>query len=187
MTERSRNLKWGMRYSLAAVMIIALLPAVSYSEVDTSVVILDIKERPSQAYYAIPTSYDDDYCFMAAEATYGINARVLWSISRHESGHNPVAVNRNKNGTVDYCHMQINSGWQRAIGKENWRKLSDKCYCTMVGAWVLAHCIKKHGYNWEAIGCYNSPNRARGISYAQKIHAILRRIDHGEGHEKRKS
>lgn len=57
----------------------------------------------------------------------------------------------------------------------------------MVGAWILSHCIRKHGYNWEAIGCYNSPNRERGISYAQKISAILRRIELGEGHEKRRS
>ena len=187
MTERSSNLNWGMRYSLMTVTIILLVTSVSYSEVDPSVVILDIKERPSAVYYAIPTSYDDDYCFMAAEATYGINARVLWSISRHESGHNPIAVNKNKNGTIDYCHMQINSGWQRVIGRENWRRLSNKCYCTMVGAWILSHCIRNHGYNWVAIGCYNSPNRERGTSYAQKISAILRRIERGEGHEKRRS
>ena len=178
-----------MRCSLTAVALILLLQAVSYAEEDPSIVILDIKERPSLGHYAFeaaPVSYDDEYCFMAAATTYGINARVLWSISRQESGHNPIAVNRNKNGTVDFCHMQINSGWQRIIGKENWRQLSDKCYCTMVGAWILANCIRKHGYNWEAIGCYNSPNKARGTFYAQKINAILRRIDSGAGHEKRK-
>ncbi len=165
---------------MAVILFILLLPVVSYSEADPAVVILDIKERP----YQIPAAYNDEYCFLTAEAIYGINARVLWSISRHESGHNPVAVNRNRNGTFDYCHMQINSGWQRVIGRENWRQLSDKCYCTMVGAWILADCIRRHGYNWEAIGCYNSPNKERGISYAQKISSILRRIE--RGNEKKK-
>ena len=177
-----------MRHSLIVIGIILLSSAVTYADGDPSIVILDIKESPSPVQTASASlAYDDEYCFMTAAATYGINARVLWSISKQESGHNPVAVNRNKNGTVDYCHMQINSGWQRVIGKENWKLLSNKCYCTMVGAWILAHCIRTHGYNWDAIGCYNSPNRARGTAYAQKINSILRRIDRGEGHEKKKS
>lgn len=177
-----------MRHCFMIMIITLLLSTVGHAFEDPSIVILEIKEIPSRVQTAsIQEPYDDEYCFMAAAAIYGINARVLWSISKQESGHDPVAVNRNKNGTVDFCHMQINSGWQRIIGKENWKLLSNKCYCTMVGAWILADCVRRHGYNWEAIGCYNSPNRARGAGYAQKIDAILRRVDRGAGHEKRKS
>lgn len=177
-----------MRHSVMIVTITLLLSTVTHAYEDPSIVILDIKVIPAHVQTASDSvPYDDDYCFVTAEATYGIDARVLWSISRQESGHDPLAVNRNKNGTVDFCHMQINSGWKRVIGGENWRLLSNKCYCTMVGAWILADCVRRHGYNWEAVGCYNSPNRSRGAAYAQKINAILQKVNRGAGHGKRKS
>lgn len=114
-----------------------------------------------------------DYCFEDAEKIYGVSAQLLWSISKHESNHRPNAVNRNTNGTYDYCHMQINSSWRRTIGEARWQMLSDPCYCTKIGAWVLARCIADHGYTWQAVGCYNSSRKERQKWYANRIYTIL--------------
>lgn len=160
--------------SLLWLSIFLLSASICHAETDPSIVHLDIRvASASLGDDSARLPYKDDYCFLKAEDTYHISASILWSLSRLESGHNVRAVNKNANGTLDYCHMQINSGWRRYIGKENWARLEDPCYCTMVGAWILAQCIQKHGYTWEAIGCYHSPNRARGMWYARKVHNLL--------------
>lgn len=120
-------------------------------------------------------SLSSNYCFEEAEQLYGVSARLLWSISKHESNHRPTAINYNNNGTYDYCHMQINSSWRRIIGEDRWRMLSDPCYCTKIGAWVLARCVADHGYTWQAVGCYNSSKKPRQLWYANRIYNILAR------------
>lgn len=119
------------------------------------------------------SSAEDHYCFYYAGDMYNVNPQLLWSISKVESNHNPKAVNKNKNGTYDYCHMQINSSWLKKIGHERWKALNNPCYCTLIGAWVLANCIQEYGYTWNAVGCYHSKNKERRSSYANKIAAII--------------
>ncbi|MGU4837032.1 lytic transglycosylase domain-containing protein, partial [Escherichia coli] len=49
-------------------------------------------------------------CFSTAGKMYQIDPLLLEAIARHESGLNPRAMNlRNRNGTVDYGLMQVNS------------------------------------------------------------------------------
>jgi soluble lytic murein transglycosylase-like protein len=116
---------------------------------------------------------DNDYCFEKAATTYNISPQLLWAISKHESGHNTKAINFNKDGSFDFCHMQVNSKWRSTIGEERWRYLNDPCYCTLIGAWILSMCIQKHGYTWQAVGCYNSPSKKIQEGYANKIYRIL--------------
>lgn len=54
-------------------------------------------------------------CFEQAGARYGIAPSVLKAISVVESGSNPVARNRNRDGLEDIGHMQINSRWLGAL------------------------------------------------------------------------
>jgi len=115
----------------------------------------------------------DPYCFNEAGVSYGVSSKILWAISRHESRHNPYAVHQNKNGTYDYCHMQINSSWARVLGSQSWSGLSNPCHCTKVGAWVLAGCIKRHGYSWEAIGCYNASSPDKRLAYGRQIYRTM--------------
>lgn len=122
---------------------------------------------------AAEVNNSDPFCFEEAEMTYGVSAKILWAISRTESGHRPDSVGYNKNGTYDFCHMQINSSWAPVIGQDRWKSLSDPCYCTKVGAWVLAQCIKRNGYTWDAIGCYNAKSADKRIAYAKKIYQTM--------------
>lgn len=72
--------------------------------------------------------------------------------------------------------MQINSSWANKIGYELWMKLGDPCQNVMVGAWILAGCIERHGYSWEAVGCYNTPDRKKQKKYIAKVKEALREM-----------
>jgi soluble lytic murein transglycosylase-like protein len=119
------------------------------------------------------------FCFEEAGSTYGISPLLLWGIANVESSLDPQAINKNTNGSYDYGVMQINSSWYRTLGAETWNKLSDPCTNVRVGAWVLAQCIQKYGYNWEAVGCYNSGNPERRKSYAKKVFNQLKSAGYG--------
>lgn len=113
------------------------------------------------------------FCFEEAGATYGISPQLLWAIAKVESNFNPVAVNHNSNGTYDFGVMQINSSWAKILGKDIWQSLADPCTNVKTGAWVLAICISKYGYNWEAVGCYNAVNKNKRAIYANKVYNII--------------
>jgi soluble lytic murein transglycosylase-like protein len=123
-------------------------------------------------------SISDPYCFGEAGALYGISPLLLWSISRHESNHSPTAIHSNPDGSFDFCHMQINSSWARVIGMRSWMSLGDPCYCTKVGAWILAQCIKRYAYTWRAVGCYNASSKDKQDAYARKIAEIINMTYH---------
>jgi len=121
------------------------------------------------------------FCFNEAGETYNISPALLKAISQVESNMQPHAINHNANGSVDYCHMQINSYWKRHL-KNKWQYLSDPCYCTMVGAWILKQCIIGYGYNLDALACYHSGRslsrlnhvkRARTVKYLEKVNHVL--------------
>ena len=120
------------------------------------------------------------FCFEEAGETYGISPLLLWGIAKTESSLDPQAINRNTNGSYDYGVMQINSIWYRTLGAETWNALSDPCTNVRVGAWVLAQCIKRHGYNWEAVGCYNSGKSERRKVYAKKVFHQLKLAGYGK-------
>jgi len=119
------------------------------------------------------------FCFREAGELYGINPVVLRSIARQESNLRPDAVNRNKNGSYDVGLMQINTIWKSTLGEERWRHLGDACYNTKTGAWILASCISKYGYNWKAVGCYNSQTPMKRDEYAQRVFKRLERLKDG--------
>ena len=109
------------------------------------------------------------FCFDEAGKKYGINPAVLESIARVESNLNPRAINKNVNGTIDIGLMQINSGWLTSMGVSTRDLLDDACLNTMTGAWILRQCIDRHGYTWEAVGCYNAMSRDKKVNYAWKV------------------
>lgn len=120
------------------------------------------------------------YCFQEAGQLYGINPMVLRSIAGVESGNKPDAVGKNSNGSTDVGLMQINTIWKSTLGPERWKHLGDACYNTKTGAWILAACISKYGYNWQAIGCYNSQTPEKSEIYAKKIFNKLERLRSGK-------
>jgi len=115
------------------------------------------------------------FCFEEAGRLYGVNPRLLQGIARVESGLNPSAINRNRNGTVDLGLMQINSFWLNTLGTSS-RELIDKpCYNVMVGAWILSDCLDRHGKTWKAIGCYNATSHDKRVNYSWKIYRELQK------------
>ena len=118
------------------------------------------------------------YCFEEAGQLYSISPQLLWSIAKVESNFQANAVNWNRNGTYDFGVMQINSSWRMALGEERWTKLGDPCMNVKIGAWLLAQCISRHGYTWNAVGCYNAASRNKRDAYARKIYGVLVRYAH---------
>lgn len=121
-------------------------------------------------------AHGEEYCFDEAGAAYGINPRILRAIAGVESNLAPRAINWNRNGTYDFGVMQINSSWESTLGRAWWNTLGDPCSNIKGGAMILAGCMKKYGYTWEAIGCYNSRTPDKRDRYARLVFRKLREI-----------
>ena len=124
-------------------------------------------------FFALSAQAGDlDNCFQYAGKTFHISPILLRCIADVESHMNQSAVHRNSNGTVDVGIMQINSSWIKTIGWRHWAKAKiDACYNIYVGAWILSKCIKKYGYTWRAVGCYNAGlGGGENDSYTKKVY-----------------
>lgn len=110
-------------------------------------------------------------CWEDAAARYQVDSRLLHAIARTESSLDPLAVNRNGDGTRDIGLMQINSAWLPALAVHGLgeRDLYDPCTNVQVGAWILAQNIRRLGPTWNAVGAYHSPTRARRIRYVARV------------------
>ncbi|NPV51714.1 MAG: lytic transglycosylase domain-containing protein [Candidatus Methanofastidiosum sp.] len=131
----------------------------------------------SAEYNRYNTSYEQiSQCIQSAGNYYRVNPLLLWGIAKVESGFNPFALNKNANGTYDIGIMQINSSWIPTLknyGLYDTKQLWDPCYNIYVGAWVLKQCIDRHGYTWEAVGCYNAVSTTKRVKYANKVYKVL--------------
>lgn len=117
-------------------------------------------------------------CWKAAAEYHGVDMWLLYSIAWVESRFNPLAIGRNKNGSMDLGLMQINTIWLPELRKHGItpEMLLDGCTSVYIGAWVLAKNFRSYGYTWRAIGAYNSSNLKIGYQYAQKVYAAHRQI-----------
>ena len=122
----------------------------------------------------------ESLCFDEAGAMYGINPLILRTIAKVESGYNSRAINWNTNGTYDFGVMQINSSWVSTIGIDQWNRLGDRCSNIKTGAMILSSCMKKYGYTWKAIGCYNSQTPDKRDRYAMIVFKELQHIERQE-------
>ena len=115
------------------------------------------------------------FCFEEAAQLYGLNATLLRSIAKVESNFNACAINVNKDGSYDLGVMQINSTWTQRLGLDGDKLLNNACYNVMTGAKILRKCIDRHGYTWEAVGCYNAVSTHHRVKYAWKIYEALKK------------
>ena len=111
-------------------------------------------------------------CWDEAAVRYGVSSALLYAIARTESGLNPQAIGRNRNGSRDIGLMQINSAWlptlaTRGIGE---RELLEPCTNIQVGAWILAGNVQRLGYTWDAVGAYNAETPALRRAYAERVY-----------------
>jgi soluble lytic murein transglycosylase-like protein len=117
------------------------------------------------------------FCFAEAGQKFNISPQLLAGIAQTESNLNPQALNRNRNGSVDYGVMQINSSWVKSLGLPLERLMGDPCYNVTTGARILRDCLDRHGSTWNAVGCYNARSPQKRISYAWKVFRSLKKID----------
>lgn len=112
-------------------------------------------------------------CFEAAGARYKIDPLLLYAIAQVESRLRSGAVNHNRDGTVDYGVMQINSShlpWLKQRGIDERRLLEEPCTSVHVGASILADMMGRLGYTWDAVGAYNA-GAAQGRAAARSRYA----------------
>lgn len=118
----------------------------------------------SQANGSARSSSELDRHLLNAATHFGVNFWLLKAIAMTESSLNPKATNRNSNGSLDMCFMQINSSHftsarmgpllrSKGYTTENIYAPSN---CAMVGTFILRQNIDRYGYNWTAVGAYNA-------------------------------
>ncbi|MFN4245949.1 MAG: lytic transglycosylase domain-containing protein [Brevinematia bacterium] len=123
---------------------------------------------------------EEDYfsCFYNAGTYYGVSPEILMAIAWVESKFNPVAYNKNRDGSYDIGVMQINSRWLSYLKKYgvDIHHLWNPCYNIHIGAMVLRHCIDQHGNTWRAIDCYNKGTKKAKHSshYVWKVYKSFR-------------
>ena len=122
-------------------------------------------------------------CWEYVGNKYGISPHLLYAIAKTESNLNPRAFNRNANGSYDVGLMQINSSWLPTLARHGITEtqLYEPCVSLEVGAWILAHNIRRHGNSWTAVGAYNATTPQKQLAYAQKVWRNLRPVVAMEG------
>jgi hypothetical protein len=113
-------------------------------------------------------------CINKAAIQYHIPATLIISVLRMENGHVGDAM-VNKNGTIDYGPMQINSIWLREIQKYGYTRETiqyDPCANVAVGAWLLSRAIADDKTLWKGVGNYHSHTCSKNIAYRTKVQKI---------------
>ncbi|MCL1028802.1 type III secretion system invasion protein IagB [Serratia silvae] len=132
--------------------------------------------------FILPVAKAD--CWIYAEQKFGIESKLLTAIAQVESGMKQEAKGVNKNGSVDYGLMQINSmhlpRLQR-IGISKDLLYKDPCVSVLVGASILSEMMKIYGYSWEAVGAYNA-GTGKGrhklrMKYASKVWRVYNKME----------
>lgn len=123
---------------------------------------------------------------------YNVSPNLARAIAKAESGLHPWAVNvagrayypasaeaalriiadaKEKGLSHDIGLMQINNQWLTQLGISPETALIPANNVTL-GVYILALAIRRHGYNWKAVGAYHSPTSARQMTYARKVNTI---------------
>jgi soluble lytic murein transglycosylase-like protein len=113
-------------------------------------------------------------CIYMSAYTYNVNPLLLLAIAKTESGFNRYAINKNKNGTIDYGMFQINSSNLKRFNIHPSYVMHDVCYASKIAAYVLSSCIATYGNTWKAVDCYNKGRNAKNTSeYVWKTYKNL--------------
>ena len=145
----------------------------------------------------MPASSADLFAEPCARA--GIPRELAVAIARQESSLNPLALNiqgrdlhpRSVGQALEYIRwaeagkksydvglMQINNQWFGKLGITA-EELLDPQRNVETGVRILAAEIRRHGFNWLAVGKYHSPDRERGRRYAWRVWRHLMRGTNG--------
>ncbi len=110
-------------------------------------------------------------CINRAAVTYYVPAKVIISVLETEGGW-PGLAKHNKNGTVDYGPMQVNSIWLKRIapyGYTQQQLQNNPCTNVMVGTWILSREIATGQNYWQGVGDYHSHTPVFNQTYQQHV------------------
>lgn len=111
-------------------------------------------------------------CINRAAVVYHVPATVILSVIKKEGGRNGDA-NKNRNGTVDYGVMQINSIWLPKLAAYGYTQNDiqyNACKNVGVGTWILSQSIASNKSVWIGIGNYHSKTPVFNKKYRASIY-----------------
>jgi soluble lytic murein transglycosylase-like protein len=119
-------------------------------------------------------------CFDTAAQAQNVSPVVLHGIAVVESQNNPHAIHRNKNHTVDYGILQINSIHLKELRKYGVHRadLLNKCTNIYTGARILRGKMDKYGNTWAAVGAYHSETPRERWKYARKVRLVVQELEY---------
>lgn len=114
-------------------------------------------------------------CFEEAAEQHDVPVDVLKAIAKIESGGNPNAVARSKNGTMYIGLMQIGTGWLPTLAKFGItrEKLKDRCTNVQTAAWILASYVARYGDLWAAVEAYHSGFPRKAQLYSKRVQRLM--------------
>jgi len=118
-------------------------------------------------------------CINRAAITYFVPAKVIISVLETENGKNGQAK-PNKNGTIDYGVMQINSVWLKKIEHYGYNAKMiqyNPCANVAVGTWILSQRIADKQNIWSGIGNYHSYTPNLSANYQLNVSHKLEQIN----------
>ncbi len=155
-----------------------------YTHIALSIIIL--------LFLGIPTvsvAMEETDIFDAPCRRFGVPKRLVIAIAKTESSLKPWVVNvagkdhypKTKQEALHIIHdakarglshdigiMQINNWWLKKLHISSETALEPINNITL-GVWILAQEIRRHGYNWKAVGAYHSPTLWRQQAYAKRV------------------
>jgi soluble lytic murein transglycosylase-like protein len=119
-------------------------------------------------------------CINQAAISYHVPATLILSVLAIEDGAVGLA-SANKNGTVDYGPMQINSIWLSKIrfyGYTQHQLQYDPCANVKVGTWILSQNIANASTAWRGVGSYHSHTAMLNQQYQTKVSEVYQLLAH---------
>lgn len=110
-------------------------------------------------------------CINQAAITYHVPAKMILSVLRAENGRNGVAK-PNRNGTIDYGPMQVNSVWLKKLkffGYSANDLQFNPCKNVEVGTWILSKAMANNSLVLNGIGDYHSHNLSLNKNYSANV------------------
>jgi hypothetical protein len=118
-------------------------------------------------------------CLNHAAITYHVPAKLILAIMKAEGGKNGMA-NKNKNGSIDYGVMQVNSIWLNKIGAYGFSAKDlqyDACKNVEVGSWIISQSVANGENAWLGVGNYHSHTPIHNQAYSNTIQKNLGKIN----------
>jgi soluble lytic murein transglycosylase-like protein len=118
-------------------------------------------------------------CINHAAIIYHVPATIILSVMKKEGGRNG-AASVNKNGTIDYGVMQINSIWLAKIVPYGYTKEDlqfNACKNITVATWIIAQGLAQGKSSWSGVANYHSRTKIYNEKYSKSIYETYRKMN----------